>query len=382
MENRTTTSESLAELLNDCSIDRVSAIDNQWNIIAWNSTAERVTGVKREMVLHHPLLEVFPEIAEDAELLQAIHTAMNGMAAFAGAKKGAFNRHYYENHFIPLRNRQGVVFGVMNIMHDVAHRIKAERQLKQLNEKLTEQYRQLEKANSELVTFTGITGNELKEPIRRMYTSLEMIAKTDGRVLSDTSKAALRRMQSSISRINFLLDDILALSKAGSLSAEFSPINLNTVLEDALAELKEKIQAKQARITTDQLPVIQGSRQMLQYLFVNLIDNALKFQPENNIPVVHISVMYQDSGADSGTGPEKNYVCLYFKDNGIGFPESETEKAFTMFERLHPRRRYPGSGVGLAMCRKIAEAHGGYITVSSMPGAGATFTCCLAIEQE
>lgn len=381
MEKRIKTSASLAEMLNDCSIDRVSAIDNQWHIIAWNNTAECITGLKKETLLHRSLLEVFPEVALDAELLAAIRTAMQGITSFVGAKAGAFNRHHYENHFIPLKDSKGHVMGVMNIMHDVAHRVKAERKLEALNIKLTEQYRQLEKANNELVTFTGITGNELKNPIRKLYTSLELIMRTDGPQLSDSSKAALRRMQSSVSSMNFLLDDILALSKASSLSFDFAMVNLNTVLEDALVLLRDKISEKQARIEPDKLPVITGSKKMLEYLFVNLIDNALKFQPENHVPEIKISVEYLNTGSQADEGAEKNYVCLHFKDNGIGFPESEADKAFTMFERLHSRRKYPGSGIGLTISRKIAEAHGGFIEARSRPGQGATFTCCLAMHQ-
>lgn len=370
MKNHTIPPDALTELLSDCCTDRIIAIDNQWRIIAWNTASENFTGLKKEALLNKRLQDVFPEIMLDAELTGAIRAAMQGCTSMVEAREGAFNRHYYENNFIPLKDKDGHIQGVMNIMHNVEHRIKAEQQLQQLNTRLTHQYRQLEKANNELATFAGITGAELKEPIRKIYTSLETIMRTDGPLLSDASKAALRRMQSSISGINFLLDDIIALAKASRLSFEFTRVNLNQVLENALAQLQDKIQQKHARIKADTLPVITGNSIMLEYLFINLIDNALKFQPQNNIPEVNISAVQHE-----------HFVHLHFQDNGIGFPESEADKAFVMFERLHGRRQYPGSGIGLTVSRKIAEAHGGYMEATSEPGKGATFTCCLAVQQ-
>lgn len=377
-----TTLETLARMLIDSSIDRVSAIDKQWSIIAWNKTAEHITGIKKEDILNKPLLEVFPEIETDEELKNAINTAMNGYKTFLPSKAGSFNRHYYENHFIPLKDNNGDVLGVMNLMHDVANRITAERQLERLNFTLTEQYRQLEKVNAELATFTNITGNELKDPIKKVYTSLEMIARNDGHRLSDTSKAALRRMQSSVNRMNLLLEDILALAAASSFTRDFTEVDLNLVLSEALEALRDKIQEKQARIEASKLPVIQGSKQMLHYLFINLLDNAIKFQPDDNIPVVTINVEHVTGNTTPGsiTGYEKKYVCLHFTDNGIGFNQDDAGKIFMMFERLNPRQKFGGSGIGLTISAKIAEAHGGYIEAKSEPGKGATFTCCIAMQ--
>src|SRR5687768_12446789 len=121
--------ESLSEMLNDCSIDRVMAIDREWKIIAWNRTSEITSGIAREDLLGKNLLTVFPQIRQDDEMMTAIKDAFNGRKSFLPSNSTTFNRTYSENHFIPLTSHDGDVIGVMNIMHDVAHRIKVEKQL-------------------------------------------------------------------------------------------------------------------------------------------------------------------------------------------------------------------------------------------------------------
>src|ERR1044072_3730150 len=189
---------NLFELLNDSSIDRVMAIDVNWCVIAWNRTAAQVTGIDKADIIGKPLLEVFPKLSEDAEIMEAIKFGLAGKKYFVPARANAFNRHSYENHFIPLTDDAGVVKGVMNIMHDVAHREKAEKKLQQLNEALELQYRQLETASTEMATFTYITSNEIKEPLRHIYTAFELLVKSEGRSLSNGGKANIRRIQASL----------------------------------------------------------------------------------------------------------------------------------------------------------------------------------------
>jgi len=262
----------------------------------------------------------------------------------------------------------------MNIMRDVAHRIKAEKQLEDLNHALHQKYEQLEKANDELSTFTSITGSELKMPIKHIYTSLEIILTKDGPKLSDSSRAGLRRMQASLNRINLLLDDILALSSVNSLTHEFSVVDLNTVLEKSLKQLQRKINEHQATVNTTSLPAIYGSATMLEILFHNIIDNSLKFQAPENIPFISIT-SYK---VPPGNIQEKEFLCIQFSDNGIGFPQSDAKKIFEMFHRLNQRKEFAGSGIGLTISQKIAQAHEGYIEAESKPGEGTIIRCFLS----
>jgi Bacteriophytochrome (light-regulated signal transduction histidine kinase) len=363
----------LAEMLNDASIDRVLAIDTEWKVIAWNKASEMISGVKKHDIIGRHLMEIFPQLGIDTDIINAFGLGLQGKMTFLPAKPGLFNRDHYENHFIPLKDEEEHIIGVTNIIHDVAKRIRAEQQLQRLNAELKEKYRQLEKANAELATFTSITGNDLKEPLKKVYTSLELIMINDGNRLSDSSKAGLRRIQAALHRVKLLLDDILAVSNASSLSEEQTTVQLDQVARAAQASLSNKIRESGAQIDIQPLPSITGSEQMMQNLFHNLIDNAIKFQPPGNRPVLTIS--------HSVTIPEKltdqEYVCIQFTDNGIGIDAADTEKIFGMFERLHDRSQYPGSGIGLTICRKIVEAHGGLMEVDSTPGKGSTFRCYL-----
>lgn len=376
LDRKDTHLTDLGSMLTDASIDRVMALDTNLNIIAWNKTSEKITGICKKDILGKQVMEIFPQLKNDEEMVAAIGAALNGKTSFLPSSARQFNRDYYENHFMPLKDANGIVVGVMNIMHDVAHRIKAEKRLQKLNAALQQKYKQLEKLNAELATFTSITGTELKEPIRKVYTSLEMLVKNDGAKLSDSSKAGLRRMQASLNRINLLLDDILALSTASHFSTNLAPVDLNVVLQQALAALQGKINESQAVIDAQPLPVITGSKEMLYYLFYNLLDNALKFREETKSPRIKISADIQTHE------DETDYCCIRVTDNGIGFDQADAERIFNMFERLHPRNEFHGSGIGLTVCRKIAEAHGGYIEAQSEPGEGSTFRCCLPMAPE
>ena len=381
MQKHLNTVMNIADMLNDASIDSVLAIDKSWQIIAWNKTTESISGFRKQDVMGKHLMEIFPQINSDAEMLTAYGLALEGKKSFLPAKAGLFMRSHYENHFIPLQDEDGHIVGVMTLMHDVAHRIKAEMQLQQLNAQLKEKYQQLEKANAELATFTSITGNDLKEPLKKVYTALEMIVMNDGPRLSDSSKAGLRRMQASLNRVKLLLDDILAISTANSFSGDYTTVDLNQVIRTVQVALRNKIRESEATINIDSLPSVSGSEQMLRNLFYNLLDNAIKFQSSGAKPVIEVSAekVQKPNGHSLSPVQYKEYAAIRFRDNGIGFTAGEAEKIFNMFERLNARSDYPGSGIGLTICRKIAEAHGGFIEAQGEPGQGATFTCYLPI---
>lgn len=372
----------LSELLIDATIDRVMAIDLEWRIIAWNRSSEIISGIPKAEILQKNVFEVFPGLEDDEEFVDAFKSAMEGNKSFLLPDHRFEHRRYYENHFIPLRDEEGSLIGVMDLMHDVSHRIKGELELKRLHQALKDQYDHLEKTNAELAIFTSITGKDLKEPVRKLYTGLEMLVHSDGKKLSDNSKAGLRRMQASLTKMSLLLDDIMAFSSGMNFDQKFVPLHLNEILETVLSSLSAKIIERKAIIEAGQLPEYNGSVAMLHYLFYQIIDNALKFQAAENIPIVKISSSMISAESDASHHPEHSrcFICVSFTDNGIGFAKEEGKRIFKMFERLQTRKQFPGAGIGLTISQKIAEAHGGYIEADSMQDKGSVFRCYLAVH--
>lgn len=371
----------ITEMLIDSSIDRVMAIDVNWNIIAWNHTAELISGISKKNVLGKNLPEIFPEMLNDPEMMDAINTALKGRKTFVPSLTNSFNRHYCENHFIPLKDKQGNIIGVMNIIHDVAHRIKVEKQLQKLNTALEKKYNQLEKANNELGTFTYITSRDIKEPLKHVYTSLELLIKKEGNTLSNMSKGNLRRMQGSLNKMNLLIDDITAVSSISTRSEQLSEVDLDEILSETTALLRNKINEKKAVIESVTLPVITGFKNMLEYLFQHIIDNALKFQDINTTPRIIINCEIVSAGEKNELIPGREYLKISFQDNGIGFRQEDSERIFNLFEKLN-ERQYHGSGVGLTISKKIVEAHDGFIEAVSSPGDGAVFSCYFPVGQD
>jgi len=368
--------KNLAELLIDSNVDRVFAIDTDWKVIAWNNATADQTGIAKTAAMNQLIMDLIPQLSKDRETMNAIIQAFNGWKSFLPAQRNTFNRHHHENHFLPLKNNDGVVVGVMNVMHDVSHRIKAEQQLQRLNKELDVQYRQLKRVSNDLSTFTGITGTNLKEPVKMIYTGLEQLARTDGHALSNNSKAKLRKMQSSLNRINLLLDDILSLSEINTILEKTEEVDLNEVFQSILedAKLGAKIKEKEATIESDELPVIHGNKEMLGYLFFHLLDNAIKFQSPENGPVVRVQASVVEAGNTIKHTTSKKFHRISFIDNGIGFTEQESQRIFHMFNKIHPDR-FRGSGIGLAICEKVMDAHNGFIKVESTEGKGSIFHC-------
>lgn len=360
-------------MLNDCSIDAIIAIDVQNTIIAWNKTAETIYGMQKEAVLHKQLEAVLPDLLKDPETLQAIRKAFQGLKSFLPASKIYHHRRQVENHFIPLSGKTGIV-GVMNIAHDVSHRIKAEEQLQALNTRLEHQNRQLQQTAGELASFTLISSSNIKQPIRHIYTAVENLIRAEAARLTDTGKASFRRIQSSLSKMNLLLDDLLSLAQISVLEKPDTLVDLNSVVSGVIASLQQKIEEKNAIIEADQLRTIYAHEKQMHVLFYQLLDNAIKFN-ESRQPRIRITCEKEWTSPYPDIAlSEREYWRVTIHDNGIGFEQGDAEKIFILFEKLHANK-YKGSGVGLALAGKIMDAHDGFIRAESGPAGGTSFHC-------
>jgi signal transduction histidine kinase len=209
---------------------------------------------------------------------------------------------------------------------------------------------------------------------------------------SPEARDYLDRMQKAAARMQTLINDLLTFSRVIRNSQPFVPISLGTVAREVLGDLEVRIEKSGARVDIGDLPTIEADPLQMRQLFLNLISNALKFQPPGNTPVVQVQArrINRASGAPVKEGAARNgdrsraadEVCeISIQDNGIGFDEVYLEKIFAVFQRLHGRSEYEGTGVGLAVCRRITDRHGGAIIARSKPGQGATFLVTLPFDQ-
>jgi signal transduction histidine kinase len=235
---------------------------------------------------------------------------------------------------------------------------------------------ELEKHIKELNEFNQVASHDLQEPLRKIQTFISRISDKDKENMTDAGKEYLSRMERASNRMRVLINDLLQYSKANRSEKNLVQTNLNEALSNSLLELSQNIEDKKAIINYTELPVINGVQFQMQQLFTNLLSNSLKYSKENSTPTIDIS--YTEITAKSETILKdkslKKYYKISFTDNGIGFGQEYAEKIFLLFNRLHGKTEYQGTGVGLAICKKIVENHKGYIFANGKPNEGATFT--------
>ena len=230
----------------------------------------------------------------------------------------------------------------------------------------------LARSNRELQDFAYVASHDLQEPLRKIQAFGERL-KTQATGLDDTAKDYLGRMQNAAARMQRLIQDLLAFSQVTTKAAPFEAVSLDRILSEVLSDLEIRIEETGAKIEAERpLATVLGDPTQFRQLLQNLIGNAVKFRDPGRPHVVRIAGR---TIKDEVTG--KEWYELDISDNGIGFEPRFTERIFGLFQRLHSRDVYEGSGVGLAICRKIADRHGGRLTATGQPGAGATFTVVL-----
>ncbi|GAB3512749.1 PAS domain S-box protein [Emticicia fontis] len=259
-----------------------------------------------------------------------------------------------------------------------------EDQVKQRTVQLEESNDGLSKLNSELAQFAYVASHDLQEPLRKIQTFSARIQEIEKDNLSEKGKDYFNRLQNASKRMQQLILDLLAYSRANTAERHFEKIDLNNLLESIEEQLRESIQQKNARIESVRLPVINIIRYQFEQLFTNLLTNALKFsKPDKNL-VIKINCAILPGSAIEAAGVDKalDYYHISFMDNGIGFEPEYNEAVFQVFKRLHGKDEYPGTGIGLAIVKKIVENHSGIITATGKVGQGATFDMYFPVEIE
>lgn len=270
-----------------------------------------------------------------------------------------------------------------NLETEINERIASEEKVKELNHKLLENIERLESANKELDRFAFMASHDLQEPLRKVITFSERLSSKYKSILDEEGNMCLTRIQSAAERMRILVRDILALSKTSAEKQPFVHTNLNSLLNEVLLDMDGYVKEKKAKISIDKLPSLHVNPGLMRSLFENLISNALKYSKKNIGPVIRIS-----SEANFVNGEKDlngKYYRIYVTDNGIGFEQSHSEQIFTIFKRLHTPTEFEGTGVGLAICKKIVEKHNGFISARSKVNEGSTFIIslpCINVPKE
>jgi signal transduction histidine kinase len=219
----------------------------------------------------------------------------------------------------------------------------------------------LARSNAELQQFAYVASHDLQEPLRTISSYVQLLARRYKSQLDDDANEFIGFAVEGTRRMQNLINDLLSLSRVGSRGRDLAPTDCNEALKESLANLQAALQESGAEVTHDPLPTVLADKPQLTQLFQNLVGNALKFHA-GEAPKIHISCQ-----------PNGKECTIAVSDNGIGIDPRHADRIFQVFQRLHDREKYAGTGIGLAICKKIVERHGGRIWVESQPGEGATF---------
>jgi len=315
---------------------------------------------------------------EESELYKDLQQAMKGEIIHNLSYRSVITNRYLENFYIPLKNNNQEIYGILVIGHDNTPIIEASEKVKQSNLLLEQKNRELEKMNQELESFTHIASHDLQEPLRKIQMFVKLLFENE-MDLSEKGKDYFNRIKNAAQRMQQLIEDLLAYSHATTSQRYFQKTDLNVLLDQVKIELKEKITETNTMIETTQLPEVSVIPFQFKQLFTNIINNSIKFSRPDASPVINIKSSIVDGATIKEVKglTEKNYYHFTITDNGIGFPSDLNEKIFGLFQRLHPRNEYPGTGIGLSICKKIVENHQGIITADGEPQRGATFNIYL-----
>jgi signal transduction histidine kinase len=240
-------------------------------------------------------------------------------------------------------------------------------ELNQAQTTLKDYTQKLEASNRELEQFAFVASHDLQEPLRKIESFSAMISEKAGASLGETERDYLERMQSAAKRMRKMIDDLLALSRVTSQGQPFTRVDLTEVTQAVLDDLGVRIRQTNGLVEVGELPVIQADPLQMHQLLQNLISNALKFRRSETAPIVKIHA--------EANSAQQTIICV--EDNGVGFDMQKVSRLFQPFHRLHSRSQFEGSGIGLAICRKIVERHGGSISAWSEPGKGSIFSITL-----
>ncbi len=243
---------------------------------------------------------------------------------------------------------------------------------------------ELARSNRELEDFAFVASHDLQEPLRKIRAFGNRLDSGYKDVMDERGQDFLARMLNAAERMSMLISDLLSFSRVSTRGKDFEQVNVGEVIDGVLGDLEIAIEEKGANVVVQDIPTIRADKSQIDQLFLNLLSNALKFQTADKEPLIEITATTPSEAdmKDILLADEYDWIKIQISDNGIGFEQSFAEKIFAPFQRLHGRSEYKGTGIGLAVCRRIVERHNGQISAKSSPGKGATFTILLPTNSE
>ncbi|MCA9636512.1 MAG: PAS domain-containing protein [Myxococcales bacterium] len=278
----------------------------------------------------------------------------------------------FHSRLAPIRGAQGII-GVVLVTRDITAQRRAEAAREVAERSLREYMRQLERSNSELERFASVASHDLQEPLRKIQAFSERLDRKFQADLPQTGRDYIARMQEAARRMQNLINDLLMFSRLSTKGQQVIEVDLDRTLRTVVSDLEVRIEESGGRVEVGPMPVIFGDPTRLRQLFQNLIANAIKFRRPEEAPIVKITSSVEGEGEDA-------VAHITVRDNGIGIEAGYRERIFGIFERLHGRGKYEGTGIGLAICRKICEQHGGTIEVGEPDGPGTLFKIELPVR--
>jgi signal transduction histidine kinase len=231
------------------------------------------------------------------------------------------------------------------------------------------------------MSFNYIASHDLQEPLRKIKMFTNRIVEMNSSSLADNVKQSLNRIVNSTERMQELINDLLAFSRASAVEKNFESVDLNTMLDEVLSSFKHAIEEKNGTLTSKGLPTLRIIRFQFQQLLENIISNAIKYSRKDVAPKIEItsSLVNGNQIENEIARDDKEYWKIAIADNGIGFDQQHAKRIFEVFQRLHAKSEYSGTGIGLAICKKIAENHNGFITAEGKLGSGAVFNIYIPV---
>ena len=357
-------------------VDGIITINTRGIIEMVNPSAARLFGYDAQELLGKSINVLMPEPDRSLHDSYMHHYHVTGEKRIIGIgrevtgmrKDGTIFPFYLSISEVQLADRK-VYTG---FIHDITRQ-------KLTEERLRRYAAELERSNRELQDFAYVSSHDLQEPLRKIQAFGDRLLTKEYDNLSEQGKDYVDRMLNAASRMQNLINDLLGFSRVTTKAKPFVKVKLDDILSEVISDLEVTIEKTNAQIIRSPLPEIEAEPTQMRQLFQNLLSNAIKFRKENESPIINIYAKNLQRQAHLTATPGDEVTEIYVEDNGIGFDEKYLDRIFNIFQRLEGQK-YEGSGIGLAVCRKIAIRHGGDITAQSQPGIGTRFIITLALK--